>query len=73
MILGGRNADFAKVIEIIGNALGGIVGEEGIAQPEFAKQSEEGAGGFKKGVTTVNGAVHVEGDMADGAESFFHL
>ena len=73
MILGGRNADFAKVLEIIGNALGRIVGEKGITQTKLAKEGEEGAGGFKKGVTTVNGAVHVEGDMADGAESFFHL
>ena len=65
MILGGRNADFAKVIEIIGNALGGIVGEKGIAQTKLAQQGEERAGRFKKGVPAVNGAVHIERDMAD--------
>ena len=72
MILGGRNADFPKVIEIIGNAFGRIVGEKSVSQPQLAKEGKERTGGIEKGIPAVNGAVHVERDMADGFQLFLY-
>jgi hypothetical protein len=57
-----------EVLEVVGEGFGGVVGEKGVADAEVGEEVQEGVGGGEESGAVVDGAIEVEGDVADGAQ-----
>jgi hypothetical protein len=65
----GRDSHLVEVRQVIAAAPRGIIGQERVADSELPEQSEKRKRVFEQSAAAVNRAIHVQGDMADLAQT----
>src|ERR1051325_1063854 len=72
LVFGGGDTDVPKMSEIVGDALRGIVRQKRVTDTQLLKESQKRLRRFKECPPPINRSIHVQCDMPNSRQTFFH-